>query len=124
MHCRFCNKNITYHTCSYSRKGLSASFYAVLYNETFVKIDYIISKGDRIDILCTDMVKKNNFVDQLFHDDNDLDVLQALWPTLIVDFGERIVPAENFERHLVIIELDGVLYATPVSYDFEVYSRG
>ena len=46
MHCRFRNKNVICHAFNYSRKGFSASFYAVLYNDTFVKIDYIISKGN------------------------------------------------------------------------------
>ena len=121
MYSRFRTNNITFHAFNYSRKGLSASFYTVLFNEMFVKIDYIISKGNQIYALCSELVKKYNFVDYLFNGDESHCVLQSLCPTFIIEIGKRLfVHAEQCVSQLVVIELDDVLYATPVSDDFEV----
>ena len=44
-----------FHSFQYTRKGSSASFYAILFDNRFVKIDYVVIVNDLLYCLCTEL---------------------------------------------------------------------
>ena len=62
-----------------------ASYYSVLRNQKFVRIDYIIliiANEDAVLCLCTELLKVKNFVDDLFVGDNNIPILHSLCSSL------------------------------------------
>lgn len=117
---RFVHNRVIFHSFSYSRKQNSASYFAVLKNEVFVRIDHIVVQREEIFCLCTELEKIAN-ISSLIDLPGIEELINNKSPTFKVKYGRLCVfPANMFENHLVVVMLKDSIFATVVMDNFEV----
>lgn len=117
---RFVHNSVIFHSYSYSRKQDSASYFAILENEVFVRIDHIVAQQEEIFCLCTELEKLANISSLV-----DLDEMEELTrnnsTTFKVNYGRLcIFPANMFRNHLIVVMLKDSIFATAVMDNFEI----
>lgn len=122
---RFSNNGVIFHSFAYAKKGMSASFRAVLCSGSFVSIDRIIITGNNfVMCLCTELRKLRSVIDEIVveddEDDRRFELLRQCCPTFVVEHGAKyVIPATSFLSHLIVVYTDCYSFATPVLCDFE-----
>lgn len=117
---RFRVDNLLFHSFAYPKKRSSASYYAVLENGNFVKIDHIMSDKGSLNCCCTLLTKTSNAIDLIESSHPEKSVLKECCSSFVIDFGSKIVvPAVSFKRNLIVISVKNAMIGTPVCQDFE-----
>ena len=119
---RFVANKTVFHAFSYARKLSSASYFAALYSNVFVRIDHIVVRENDVFCLCTELYKLMSAPEVL------TDVPEETRCSLIensvtycVRFGREVVfPAFSLKSHWVLVLSGESVYATPVSQTFEI----
>lgn len=116
---RFSTINGTFSSFSYPLKRSSSSHFALLYDARFVRIDHIFLVGhNEIKCLCTELLKLRPISDDIQSDSNDLISRHCMM--FCVTYGDKcICDSSQFSNHLIVLNKDDSLLATPTITTFE-----
>lgn len=117
---RFVNNDHVFHSVEYSR-GDCASFLAYLNDNTFVRIDRIIIRDEKILCLCT-ILRKVQSVSELLDLASNIKVIakKHCASFIVEDGGKCCFPGEIFIGHLIVTSFDTFQFATPVLENFDI----
>ena len=117
---RFRVNNLVFHSFAYPQKRSCASYYAVLDNGDFVRIDHIVNENGSLNCCCTSLVKPSDVIDLIASDHPQKSVLKYCCPSFVIKFGfKAVVPATCFKKYLIVITVKNVMIGTPMCQDFE-----
>lgn len=110
---RFQSRDNGFHSQDYRKKLSSASYFALLKDNRFVRIDHIVCREEAILCLCTELRKSCSILDKIGLPVNN--TLRNDCNTFVVEYGCKcICDANLFQRHLILVCVSELLFATPV----------